>query len=561
MSLSKRIVKSPAAGSNTVPASVFFQPKLTVNSPADRYEQEADAVAEHVMQMKTPVIQKKTDLFFPPLLPSITRVQRKCDQCEKEKKEMQRKEINGAETDVNDSFESYAGTLSQSGQTLPGEVRSFFEPRFGYDFSNVKVHTDLLAAQSAQSINALAYTSGNNIVFNQGAYSPDTESGKKLLGHELTHVVQQNTTIGTKAIQRVQLSYDDGPDNAGNTRAVLTALNSAGARATFYLVGQRVLEGTNYQVVFDIAASGNWLGNHAFDWNNATDNHIFMSGTMEERALKILETEVAIRSALTRGKQEAVAGGRWTNIPQANKDYIDDVIAFGTGRFRTPGFRSHIYSPGGITQQAAIELANRIAAAVGIRQFVASDSVDVDPEDWRAGRTSTQISDAVRSGVDENSDSILLHSRVSATASATPAITADIGSRAGFTWDAGARGTLDRRRPSAGFAGMSTISNPPTHSEMMTARNFLVSNFSVGPIILGETAIGILQMAQGAGGTEVRDFLDFIETTPGPTGTGFIANFLLQNASFRITYLYLTYSLGRRSLPTAYQAGGRPPGR
>ena len=87
------------------------------------------------------------------------------------------------------------GTLGSGGQTLPNEVRNFYEPRFGYDFSNVKVHTNSLAAKSAQSINALAYTSGNSIVFNEGQYASGTENGRRLLGHELTHVIQQKSSI------------------------------------------------------------------------------------------------------------------------------------------------------------------------------------------------------------------------------------------------------------------------------------------------------------------------------------------------------------------------------
>lgn len=537
--------------------SPFFkpvvQPKLTVNQPGDEYEQEADAVADSVMRLKDVVAEAP---FFKP---SIAAVQRKCQHCEEETG-VQRKEMKDDGVDVSAQTENHIASPS-GGRRLTETERGFFEPKMGHDFSHVKVHTGADAAASAQSINALAYTTGENIVFGQGQFAPDTATGKRLLAHELTHVVQQSNKIGTKRIQRVQLSYDDGPDNAGNTRAVLTALNSAGARATFYVVGQRVLEGNNYRVVFDIAASGNWLGNHAFDWNNERDNHVFMHGTMEERTLKILETEVAVRSALIRGRQEAQAANRWNSIPQPNRDYIEDVIASGTGRFRTPGFRSHIYSPGGITQRAALSLVNRIATAVGIRQFAVSDSVDVDPEDWRSGRTAAETTSRVRSDLDENSDSILLHSRVAATAAATPAIVADIRGRSGYTFDPTSRGALERRLPPSGFAGLSTISNPPTHDEIMAARGFLMAHLSAGGIILGETAIGILQMAQAAGTTEAGDFLNFIETTPGPPGTGFMANFLLQNAGFRITYLYLLYSSGRRPLPPDYQAGGRPAGR
>ncbi len=175
-------------------SSLFFQPKLTINNPNDKYEQEADAMADKVMRMEQPQVQLKP-------LP-ITPVQRKCEHCEEEEKKMQRKEINGEEKTADNNLENYVGGLQSGGQPLPNETRNFYEPRFGYDFSNVKLHTDTVAAKSAQSINALAYTSGNNIVFNEGQYSPNSDIGKRLLGHELTHVVQQNNIIKRKIIQR-----------------------------------------------------------------------------------------------------------------------------------------------------------------------------------------------------------------------------------------------------------------------------------------------------------------------------------------------------------------------
>lgn len=206
---------------NSVP---FIQPKLTINQPDDPYEQEADAMADKAMRMEQPGIQLKP-------LP-ITSIQRKCAHCEEEEKKMQRKEKNDAETTANHNLENYVGNLNSSGQPLPNEVRNFYEPRFGYDFSNVKVHTDNVAAKSAQSINALAYTSGNNIVFNSNQYSPDTESGKRLLGHELTHVVQQNKTgVQKKSIQRLVrtslVTCGAGQNPFGADRRASTLLTNA----------------------------------------------------------------------------------------------------------------------------------------------------------------------------------------------------------------------------------------------------------------------------------------------------------------------------------------------
>ncbi|HRB05634.1 MAG TPA: DUF4157 domain-containing protein [Niabella sp.] len=165
-----------------------IQTKLTINEPGDKYEQEADAMADKVMRMEMPAsfqsFSKKLN------------IQRKCAHCEEEKEEtLQRKELSGQTTTAQNSLDSYVGSLNTSGQPLTKETRNFYEPRLGYDFGKVKIHNDTSAAQSAQSINALAYTHGNNIVFNTGKYAPQSHAGKRLLGHELVHVMQQGNNI------------------------------------------------------------------------------------------------------------------------------------------------------------------------------------------------------------------------------------------------------------------------------------------------------------------------------------------------------------------------------
>jgi hypothetical protein len=84
--------------------------------------------------------------------------------------------------------------LHSPGQPLDGTVRMFMEPRFGHDFSQVRVHTDGKAAESARAVGASAYTVGENIVFATGRYAPANEAGQRLVAHELTHVVQQTRT-------------------------------------------------------------------------------------------------------------------------------------------------------------------------------------------------------------------------------------------------------------------------------------------------------------------------------------------------------------------------------
>jgi len=175
---------------------VFFQRKplsssgaLKINQPNDAYEQEADAIADKIMQTK------QVNNFS-----SSLRVQRKCAHCEEEEG-LQRKASHNEGRPIDSSLERFIGNLPGSGQSLPTALRDFYEPRFGHDFSHVKIHTGTHAAQSAESIDALAYTSGNNIVFNTDQYAPETDSGKRLLAHELTHVVQQQS-VPMRSIMR-----------------------------------------------------------------------------------------------------------------------------------------------------------------------------------------------------------------------------------------------------------------------------------------------------------------------------------------------------------------------
>ncbi len=86
--------------------------------------------------------------------------------------------------------------LRSPGQPLDAGTRAFMEPRFGHDFSQVRVHTDAKAAESARAVNALAYTVGDDVVFGTGQYAPGSSEGRRLMAHELTHTIQQsNSTL------------------------------------------------------------------------------------------------------------------------------------------------------------------------------------------------------------------------------------------------------------------------------------------------------------------------------------------------------------------------------
>ena len=95
--------------------------------------------------------------------------------------------------------------LHSPGQPLDEATRAFFEPRFGHDFSQVRVHTDTGAAKSARAVNALAYTVGKHVVFGDGEFAPGTTEGNSLLAHELTHVIQQrfSTSLNTHSVNQL----------------------------------------------------------------------------------------------------------------------------------------------------------------------------------------------------------------------------------------------------------------------------------------------------------------------------------------------------------------------
>jgi hypothetical protein len=188
------------------------QAKLTVTEANDQYEQEADTVAEQVVSgMNDAPVQREGGLEEEEML------QGKRDplQRQEEEEELQmkrnplqrRKEeelIQGkleddmmGGMDVSSDVESQIEQARGGGQTLPDNVRSGMESGFGADFSNVRVHTDSTADNLSRSVQAQAFTTGSDIFFKQGTYDPGSQSGQKLLAHELTHTIQQGAVQKT----------------------------------------------------------------------------------------------------------------------------------------------------------------------------------------------------------------------------------------------------------------------------------------------------------------------------------------------------------------------------
>ncbi len=93
-------------------------------------------------------------------------------------------------------------SIKGGGQPLPASEQRFFGSRFGADFSGVRVHTGIKAAELADNIRAKAFTTGNDIFFNQGQYSPESYEDRKLLAHELSHTIQQNEVQAKSMVQR-----------------------------------------------------------------------------------------------------------------------------------------------------------------------------------------------------------------------------------------------------------------------------------------------------------------------------------------------------------------------
>ena len=139
-----------------------IQPKLTIGASNDKYEQEADRVADQVIRMREP-----SDVDP---IPSDLKIQRMCQECEEEvrrqpleeeeEEELQAKEMAGQTPKVMLSLESGINSLKGGGRPLSRSERRFFEPRFGEDFSNVRVHNDTRAACVARSVNARAFYIG-----------------------------------------------------------------------------------------------------------------------------------------------------------------------------------------------------------------------------------------------------------------------------------------------------------------------------------------------------------------------------------------------------------------
>lgn len=169
-----------------------IQTKLAISTPGDQFEREADEVADQVMRMPDSTLQRRGNACSDVSDPRSSEVA---------EPQIQRR-VNGEAGEVASDFTNRLG----GGAPLDTASRSYFEPRFGHDFGNVRIHDGPQAATAAASIQARAFTLGHDVVFAAAEHDPGSESGRHLLAHELTHVVQQSGADGIHVGERHGLS-------------------------------------------------------------------------------------------------------------------------------------------------------------------------------------------------------------------------------------------------------------------------------------------------------------------------------------------------------------------
>jgi len=195
--------------------SGMIQPKLTISQPGDVYEQEADRIADEVMRMAEPTLQRACA--------SCSAGGTPCPKCEDEKKVLvQRKTEQATDTSTTSVSDDFLHDLGP-GQPLEPSTRAFMESRFGHDFSQVRVHAGPRAAPSARALNARAFTLGSDIVLG----ARESVAPNKLLAHELAHIVQQARApeLWRRVLRTPVISACDATESRNIVRAQAQAIN------------------------------------------------------------------------------------------------------------------------------------------------------------------------------------------------------------------------------------------------------------------------------------------------------------------------------------------------
>lgn len=237
---------------------------LKISQPNDPAEIEADQIADKVMRMADNEAAPAANTLYSP-----NTINRKCDTCKDEEETAQRKTLPSGSGIPSQSPAHVKGAINSDGRPLDRKTRGYFEPRFGFDLSQILIHTGGTAAESTKAIDARAYTLGNNIIFGSGEYKPGSESGKHLLAHELSHVSQNNIGSGSGFINRMVAANSNCPANAhgapADPIAALTEIDDLAQRRALGASNVLFLESVTFSdptfgrsYVFD--AYSHWFG-------------------------------------------------------------------------------------------------------------------------------------------------------------------------------------------------------------------------------------------------------------------------------------------------------------
>ncbi len=239
------------------PRSGAIQTRLAINTEGDEYEQEAERVADQVMRMPQPRVQRACA----------------CETCSKSTierngdRQLQTMAIQGQSTSAANLPSIVQKVISSTGQPLDHTTKAFMESRFGYDFGHVRIHASPQAGEAATAVNARAFTVGSMVVFDHGEYSPTSVEGRRLLAHELAHVVQQSPKKPSSDRFQAALSLRHTAPLIQRfiqiPAALLAALAAAGRALLACIIGAAFGVGIDY--VFQRAEA--WWRNQPFRWN------------------------------------------------------------------------------------------------------------------------------------------------------------------------------------------------------------------------------------------------------------------------------------------------------
>ena len=249
-----------AAKANTPFFSPVVQKKMSIGTVNDVYENEANAIAYSIVRIPDSGTQNFSHTG------SI--VQRKCAHCEEEEK-IQKKSLgesitpfiqksslqSGSESQAPNHIENQINTTKGSGNSMDHSTKHFMESRFETDFSEVRIHTGSQAVQMSRELNAQAFTVGNDIYFNKGKYSPNSDSGKHLLAHELTHTVQQEG-LNEQVKQNISIQRTEEDEVVANRAAYLGLVRYAVAQMDNEVLADATFSDTIFPLLNEMTQDG-----------------------------------------------------------------------------------------------------------------------------------------------------------------------------------------------------------------------------------------------------------------------------------------------------------------